>query len=320
MRGERAGIFYNFSDGMFLAPLSALLLTACAETGEGVPQRNVILMVVDTLRADHLSSYGYSRTTSPNLDAFAAANLRFANVRSQAACTSPSVSSLLASKNPLTLLQQPSGHIGIPKDVPSLAQFLKLADYWTVAISASPIVRKTPSEANRFGEFDAGFDVFHEECFMSDARCVNDAALEALEVMTEPFFLYLHYMDVHGPYNAGPQFLDSLLDEVEQLPEKRKLTNDQIRRLGYLRELADFHTNPARHERLSQYREYWEARYDAGIRQVDFHVGNLRARLEDAGLWDDTLVIVTSDHGEELCEHDLWEHTRPPLLSVRNAA
>ena len=63
--------------------------------------------------------------------------------------------------------------------------------YRTVAVSASSIVRKSPSKHNRFGGFDRGFDVFHEDCLMDDAACVNDAAFEALEAVAEPFLLYL---------------------------------------------------------------------------------------------------------------------------------
>ena len=286
--------------------LSCLLLTACAETGEGVPQHNVILMMVDTLRADHLSSYGYSRTTSPNLDAFAAANLRFADVRSQAACTSPSVSSLLASKNPLTLLQQPSGHIGIPKDVPSLAQFLKLADYWTVAISASPIVRKTPSEANRFGEFDAGFDVFHEECFMSDARCVNDAALEALEVMTEPFFLYLHYMDVHAPYDPPADFERpfSNNESVEPLVRMGRSEQFQAETLQ-----AGEQVQPLE---ISHFRDL----YDDEIAFFDAEFKNLIDALEARELLDPSIIVIASDHGEAFQEQNYLGHCRIPLFEA----
>ena len=278
---------------------------------------NMLLIVIDTLRADRMGAYANPRGNSENLDAIAAEGVTFERAIAQSPWTQPSMASLFCSRYPsvhqvldyrkaFNATFKGAEKVAVFNDsFVTLAEALRENGYVTSGFVANSFLLREYGFAQGFEHFDSTF---------ADSRTpgsvVNDSAMSWLgrHDSGKPFFVYLHYMDVHGPYNAGPQFLDSLLDEVEQLPEKRKLTNDQIRRLGYLRELADFHTNPARHERLSQYREYWEARYDAGIRQVDFHVGNLRARLEDAGLWDDTLVIVTSDHGEELCEHDLWEH------------
>jgi arylsulfatase A-like enzyme len=117
-------------------------------------------------------------------------------------------------------------------------------------------------------------------------------------------------MDVHGPYNAGPEYVDSLLDAVEQEPAKRKLTDEEMAALGHLLELPTELTDKARHERLASYDAYWAARYDAGVREVDHHVATIRARLEEMGIWENAYVIVTSDHGEALCEHGHWSHGR----------
>ncbi len=126
---------------------------------------------------------------------------------------------------------------------------------------------------------------------------------------TRPVFCYLHYMDVHGPYNAGPEYLDDLLDAVEQMPNKRQLTQGEVKALTYLLTLPPaFKKDEERHGRLAVYREYWAARYDAGVREMDRHLANLRLDLQKLGLWDDAYVIITADHGEALCEHGFWDH------------
>ena len=284
---------------------TTLLLVACADNSSHEAQPpNVILIMIDTLRADHLGSYGYSRATSPHMDALARENLRFENVRSQAACTSPSVSSLLTSKSPITLLEQPTGHIGVPSDVPSLAQLLKMANYWTLAVTASPIVRKTPSEANRFGEFGAGFDVFHEECLMSDARCVNAAAFEALQVLTEPFFLYLHYMDVHAPYDPPSDFKRPF-SKSESLPPLVRMGRSEQFQLETL-ERGD----KVRSTEVEHFRDL----YDDEIAFLDEELGNLLSELKAKGLLDRSILVIASDHGEAFQEQGYLGHCRIPLF------
>ena len=92
------------------------------------------------------------------------------------------------------------------------------------------------------------------------------------------------------------------------MPNKHRLSKQEINKLDYLLQLREVRTNTKRHRRLMVYLEYWQARYDAGIREVDYHIGNLKTQLEQMGLWKDTYVIVTSDHGEALAEHGHWEH------------
>lgn len=264
----------------------------------------MILIVIDTLRADHLSSYGYERLTSPHLDAFAKKNLRFADARSQAACTSPSMSSLLTSRSPITLLEQPRGHLGIPEEMPSFAEIMKRHDYWTVAVSASPIVRRTPSEANRFGEFGSGFDVFHEDCLMKDAACVNRAALQSLDVLTEPFFLYLHYMDVHGPYNPPVDFERRFSGHIHQPQLLREGRSEKLQ-LRHQR-----YGTPILPEEIAYLRDL----YDDEIAYLDDQLGILLEELKRRGQLDDSILVITSDHGEAFGERGYLGHCRLPLF------
>ncbi|MFQ5805780.1 MAG: sulfatase, partial [Phycisphaerae bacterium] len=126
---------------------------------------------------------------------------------------------------------------------------------------------------------------------------------------TRPFFLYLHYMDVHDPYRASEVYVDPLVDAVEKLPDKRPLTRSETKRHGrFFNKSAVAYRNLPRHKRLFPYADYWQARYDAGVPQVNQHLDALRVKLEEMGLWDDAYVILTSDHGESLGEHLLWAH------------
>ncbi len=204
-------MFTRFA-GRRLWLLSALLI-ACAPDSGGRPATgsraaagppNILLLVVDTLRADHLSSYGYARQTSPVIDALAARGVRFDHHRAQAPCTFPSMNSLLTSQPVETFFGQPQGDMSIPANVATLPELLHTAGYVTAAFSASPIVRKNPTHFNHTGGFERGFDLFDDDCLWKDARCVNERALAALarHKTGEPVFLFLHYIDPHGPYQA----------------------------------------------------------------------------------------------------------------------
>ena len=161
---------------------------------------NVVVLLADTLRADHLSGYGYARPTTPNLDRFFAGGVVFHAARAQASCTYPSVNSILTSRYPSPFLTQPDKRMGIPADIPTIAEILSQNGYATIALSASPIIRKTGTKYNNNGGFDRGFDVFEEQCMWREARCLNEKLLPFLDRTDKPFFAYLHYMDPHDPY------------------------------------------------------------------------------------------------------------------------
>src|SRR5262245_25046949 len=121
----------------FIFILAILLLAAaCLACHREAPRpRNVIFILVDTLRADRLGTYGYGRATSPNLDAFAREAVKFDNARSQSSCTFPSVNSMLTSRWPASFLGQPGQALGIPETIPSLAEILRRHGFHTVAVS-----------------------------------------------------------------------------------------------------------------------------------------------------------------------------------------
>jgi arylsulfatase A-like enzyme len=279
---------------------------ACSRGGERTPAPakplNVIVIVVDTLRADHVGTLGYDRSTTPFIDRFASDSLVFERARSQAACTFPSVNSLLTSRYPGVFIRQPEGQMGIPPETMSISEILQQRGYSTIAVSASHIVRATPTEYNPGGGFGRGFDTFVEGCRWRHGTCLSKKASAELDQIEEPFFLYLHYMEPHSPYQppknwkyrfAGDYDGYDFIREGDPNPIAKMLFDDgpeldiSDRDLAHLVDL-----------------------YDEEIRFFDGVFRRLIGRLEAQGLLDRSLLVLTSDHGEEFLEHGLITHCR----------
>lgn len=267
------------------------------------PPLSVVLVMVDTLRADRMSLYGAAAETTPNLERLAERAVVFEQAASDAGCTFPSVNSVLTSQWPHRQLAR-IGEVGmaIPADVPTLAEVLLARGYDTAAISSSIIVRKSPSKINHQGGFDAGFTVFDEQCLQKRAPCVNRGALGRLETLREPFFLYLHYLDPHAPYRP-PEWFES---RVEVPPGVRRWA-----RRGELEplfaQLYDEEEGPPLGEtELDLLRQL----YDEEIRFFDARFAELMAELDRRGLLERSVVVLMSDHGEELMDHEHAGHCR----------
>lgn len=303
-----------------------LLLIACGGPGpDPFPPhrlRNVILLLPDTLRADHLGTYGYERDTSPELDALARRGVVFERAVSQASCTFPSVNSLLTSRYPQAFLGRPAGEMGLPEGIPGLAEILDARGYDTVAISASPIVRKTPGKHNPNGGFGRGFDVFDESCEWGPSACVHARALEALDALghhrggeatgdsgdpqageERPFFLYLHYMDPHDPYWRPPELKGRFAGPYEG--EHAFIPEGDPNPIGEM-----LYDDGPELELTDEDLRHLVAAYDEAIAYFDGQLALLLGELEARGLLEDTLLAVVSDHGEEFLEHGHIKHCR----------
>ena len=298
-----------FAAGLVLT--GALLATSCSpRRAEPARPRNVIFILVDTLRADHLGAYGYARDTSPNVDAFARGSVFFRDARSQAACTFPSVNSILTSRAPAAFLGQPGQAMGIPEQVPSLAEILRQRGYRTVAVSASAVVRNTPSQHNPGGGYGRGFEVFLEDCIWKAAACVNRQALGNLNRDApgenpgddRPLFLYIHYIDPHGPYNPPK---DYQLRFAKGQPEKAFIRNGNPNPIGDMlyKGGPDPGVTPADLQHLRDL-------YDDEIAYLDGQLLRLFRLLEEGGWLDDSIVVFAADHGEEFLEHGHIKHCR----------
>jgi arylsulfatase len=188
----------------------------------------------------------------------------------------------------------------------TLAEVLQANGYATAGFSANPFITERFGFAQGFGHFDSSFAANE-----THGDVVNQAALKWLQQRDQsaPFFLYLHYMDVHDPYNAGDKYVEPLVAAVEKLPSKTPLTEAEMQRhKNYFNKSAVAYRGVPRHVQLFRYVDYWRARYDAGVPQVNQYLDELRSKLMEMGLWNDAYVILTADHGESLGEHKLWAH------------
>ena len=284
-------------------PAVAALLAGCAPRESARTPRHVVLALVDTLRADHLGAYGYARPTSPHIDAFARTGIQFVNARSQAPCTYPSANSLLTSRYPSRFEGRGEGRMGIPPGVVTLAELLQERGFRTYAVSASPIVRKTPSHFNKEGGFDRGHEVFDESCFWKDASCVNARAFELLDTSEGPIFLYLHYMDPHDPYQPPPTHPRRFALDRSSKDFIERGNPNPIAEMIYAQGAPEVEVTEADRRHLIDL-------YDEEIRYLDGHFQALLDGLDHRGLLADALVVLLSDHGEAFLERDDVKHCR----------
>ncbi len=303
--------------GTLTTSLSSNLWLSGCRKGQSVRRPNIIFILIDTLRTDHLRTYGHLEDYTPTLDSLAAESVVFKQAIAQSSWTQPSVASLFCSHYPsvhkvlrwrkIAESKRPTApKVAVLNDsFVTLTEALQEGGYQTAAFVANPWVVPRLGFAQGFEHFDSSFAKN-----TAPGNLVNEAALKWLSNRNsdKPFFCYLHYMDVHGPYSASPELLEPLLDKVEAQPDKRELSETEIKKLGYLYQFPESSADIERHKKLSVYREYWAARYDGGVCEIDRHINDLKVRLEQMGLWKDDYVIITSDHGEELLEHGYWDH------------
>lgn len=259
-----------------LLALLAALLALLAVVAPSRPRRppNVVLILVDALRRDHLPCYGYAKPTAPFLDKVAARSAVFENAYSTSAWTPPAASSLFTSLYPiqhgvlrgLQLAQRIERLSGarlqvnrLPRSAETIPEALRKSGYRTFAVT------ENPNLSEEMG-FDQGFSSFSNfpKSLVAEQITARLAELGPELFARQPYFLYLHYMDVHGPYRERAPLFDASLE-------------------GDARRVSA---------------------YDSGIFTVDDHI----RRAWQALGWDDALVVVLADHGEQLGERGLWGH------------
>jgi arylsulfatase len=275
-----------------------LALGSMAVPAGGAPEpartgRNIIVISIDTLRADHLGCYGYFRDTSPNLDALAKPSVFFDLCLTPIATTLPAHTSLFTGVYPIehglliNFKRTKKPFVPVPA-LRSFAQFAQDRGYETAAfVSAAPVASSSG--------IAVGFDLFDEPQGQERrAEETNEALLAWVDTAgKKPFFLWVHYFDPHYPYGAPAPF-DGTYETDEALEAylaERKIEREVARPIGeHVKTRA---VNNA---------------YDGEIRYVDDHLGRLIARLKQRGLWEESAVILLSDHGESLGDHGMGGH------------
>jgi arylsulfatase A-like enzyme len=256
---------------------------------------NLLVYVVDTLRADHLGCYGYPRPTSPAIDAFARAGVRWSEGRAQASWTRPAMATLLSGLQPIghRVLRNPDK---LPDEVATVADRLRAAGYETAFFT--PNAHTSP----RFG-FDRGWDLYRYEADRArgvahprSAERINEAAFDFLarRDRARPFLAVVHTMDPHDAYVPREPYRSRLAGAV---------ADPSVGRGEKLRGLRALPPEAARRRARDLV-----ALYDGEIAQNDAAFGDLLGELERLGLAGSTAVVLTSDHGEEFYEHGGWKH------------
>jgi arylsulfatase A-like enzyme len=278
---------------------------------------NILVIVVDTLRADHLSSYGYSRPTSPNLDSIAEQGVLFEHAFATSSWTKPSHASLVTGR--YTYQHGADATEQLDDRYPTIAEVLQLHGYRTGAFSANYWVF---NRREGFGRGFVHFEDFYRSIsnmatntlygrvieeyvlhrgfglrFRIDRRRASDINRSLLHWIDRdsatPFFAFLNYYDPHAPY-VPPQPYRGMFSQLEE-PGGLINTDWDMQHI-YV---------PMTPEQL---RGEIDA-YDGTVAYVDNHIGELMVELQERGLAENTLVVVTSDHGELFGEHGLFEHT-----------
>jgi arylsulfatase A-like enzyme len=267
--------------------ISLLIIIALAVTAiyffypQKEKNNSVVLIILDTLRADHLGFYGYERDTSPILDKFARENLAFKNAISTSNWTPPSVATMLTGLYPTSHTMMPPSErelsrkqaFRLPADLDTLPEILKDAGFNTGIITPNPWI--TPE----FG-FDQGFDQYHVH-LRENAEFITREAKEMLENLSKdgkPFFAVIHYLDPHDPYRPPAPYSEMFTGKIPR----------------------DFEYN----ERMNRFMN----QYDGEIRYMDFHIGDLFSWMKEKNIYDGTAILLIGDHGEQFMERGDFTH------------
>jgi len=283
-----------------LCGISGLLANSIPISGcskKNKPKPPIILITVDTLRADHLGCYGYSRNTSPVIDQFAKESMLFENCFSHAPKTTLSFPSILSG-----YLPHETGIVNnnsLPDKNLMIAEILQKEGYKTAAVIGNYILRKKRG-------WSQGFDIYDDNMGSKEvnrpqpektAKEVTNSAIELLgKFHEEQLFMWVHYQDPHGPYTAPEHFKKIFLDHNKK-PKNLK-TNDSVSGKGGIPDYQVLDSN--------RDFNYYVSQYDSEIRYQNEQLKLFIDALKNYGLYDDALIIFTSDHGENMGEHNYY--------------
>jgi arylsulfatase A-like enzyme len=346
--------------GLCLAVVSSLVCFTAgnvrlyADEGKGPAKKtNIVLIILDTLRADHLSCYGYHKKTTPNIDRFASQAVKYTKAYSTASWTLPSIASIMTGKypgshgahriksksiNPINMLDDRQvtrkriNPFNILDDQQvTLAEILQDSGYATAGIVSCQFFTEHYGMHQGFDYFD---DTMPSNLFilptfgllpflnyflpLNDyfgsqgldehraASQINRSAQTWLEnnITRKPFFLLLHYFDVHHPYY--PEKLGTSKSSVPPAIMKKYGRNSA--NYAEMEKHLIASVQNGKKPLLDHERKYLVDNYDREIMMLDKNVGKILDELKDRGLYDDSLIIITADHGESFGEHNLMLH------------
>jgi arylsulfatase A-like enzyme len=274
-------------------------LGGCRGPARPAPPPRVVLVSVDTLRADHLGVYGYGRPTSPGIDALAREGILFEDVSAPSPWTLPSHASLLTGLYP-TRHGLKAHDRYLPSTVPTLAALLGRAGFVTAAVVNSYNL------GPRFG-LDRGFQEFlyveeRADQVEPSTRITDQATAWLRQHRDRRLFLFVHYYDVHSDYRSRPHYEEQFVS-----PYRGPADGTTAQLMAYREGRVRLARKDAAH---------LVDLYDAGIRQMDDELQRLVSFLREEKLIDGTLFVLTSDHGEEFLERGGVLHGRTQFQEV----
>ncbi|MDE0887306.1 MAG: sulfatase [Myxococcota bacterium] len=332
MRKSTISTLWASATGLLLA----VLLSSCSaqDTAEGdTPAKDketrqgpplILLISIDTLRADHLGLYGHHRFTSPVLDAFAAEGTIFEDASSSAPWTLPAHASMLTGLYPrkhrvLTF------DTALPPEIPTLASKMSGGGYQTAAVVNSAWLTKDMYGITR--DFDKYLFVDDTQERRAPNSWITDQAIEWIrEARDQPIFLFVHYYDVHSDYASLPQYERIFVtpytgdaDGTGWQLAKASFEDDYLAlchenydpakcRIGTLEKYLAVDRTIQKITFDDDDLRHIEELYDAGIRQLDNELGRFFSILESEGRLEEALIVITSDHGEEFMDHGRMDH------------
>ncbi len=298
--------------------LAGLILTllACGKGGDGERPPNIILITLESLRPDHMGCYGYSLDTTPNLDEFARSAIRFTDVQAVTSWTLASHASILTGLYPSEhQVREPRDRLGGAYE--TIAERLSAEDgkrgagegYQTAAFVSGPFLRSSYN-------LDQGFDLYDDSAAaptqeeghgeVTNPEMERKLARFFRQTSARPLFLFAYFWDIHYDFLPPPPF-DTMF-----------VTSDMERF-----DISRFEFNEAIHAEMDPARSrYLVSQYDGEIRCTDEMLGRLFDVMKAEGLWENALIVITADHGEEFFEHGSAGHknnlfdqsVRVPLL------
>lgn len=275
----------------FFALMVFSIFAGCASNTPPPPHQpaRVFLIIIDALRADHLGCYGYERNTSPVLDSLASSGILFSLCQAQASWTLPSVANIWTGRtvrSHRTAIRDGISY-GVDQSLPTISTVLNDNGYTTLGIVNNGLL------SSDFG-FHNGFDNYslHDPYVDRGSETITEALewLRENEESSDPLFMAIHLFDVHAPYDPPPPY-DTLFcdgsypDKIDWVLSEE---NGEV-------------MNP-------EDRDILVARYDGSIRYADDQIGRLLAGVRELNMAENSLVIITADHGEEFLDHGYVKH------------
>jgi len=272
----------NYYNTFFLFCTVILSLFCSTKVHAKDNQPNILLFTIDACRPDHLGCYGHPRNKTPNIDKLAREGVLFLNAFSQSAWTTPGMISIFTSMYPFTHKVDARGKT-LDDNIQTLPEVLKQHGYVTPAL---------PRFINIPNYWNLGFEKVDKERFQGQE---GEDLLKLLHAYKDKtFFIWYHYHGLHLPYNTSAQNSPADSEGVALVKKKSVIKHGSV-----------IFQDEDKRKII--------ALYDAQIKQLDDYIGRLFEKIRICGLAENTIVVVTSDHGEELFEHEFIGHASTSL-------